>query len=65
MDDFWMMYETAQSDSFSFDVVLRRDLDFSNQERKMEHPLGHVMDISFNAYNGVFEGNNHTIFDST
>ena len=63
MDDFWMMYDTAESGSFSFDVDLRCDLHFSNHERKMEHPLGQTSEkTSFNAYNGVFEGNNHTIF---
>ena len=63
MDDFWRMYNTAQSGSFSFDVDLRCDLNFSNQERKMERPLGQTSEkTSFNAYNGVFEGNNHTIF---
>ena len=62
MDDFWRMYDTAQSESFSFDVDLRCDLHFSNHERKMERPLGQTNEKTFNAYNGVFEGNNHTIF---
>ena len=64
MGDFWTMYDTAQSASFSFDVDLRCDLHFSNHERQMERPLGQGFDkIKIpNAYNGVFEGNNHTIF---
>ena len=57
-----MMYDAAQSGSFSFDVDLWCDLNFSAQERKMEHPLGqNASDMSAYPYCGTFNGNGHTI----
>ena len=55
------MYNTAQNGTFSFNVDLQCDLNFSSQIRRMEYPLGQASAKVFYSYHGVFEGNNHTV----
>ena len=64
MDDFWVMYDSANNGTFSFDVDLRCDLNFSNQTRSFENPLGYKASDE-TPYNGVFDGHNHAIFGLT
>ena len=62
INDFWDLYDSAQRGSFSVDVDLLCDLNFSGQARKMEHPLGQSADtVNIFSYSGTFNGNGHTI----
>ena len=64
MDDFWRIYEEAQSEKFSFDcdINLLCDLDFTKETtRTMELPLGQIGKLKSNSYKGNFNGNGHTI----